>query len=181
MANEFSTDRIDVIATDHAPHTLEEKSNTYFNAPSGGPLVQHSLVAAMEMVRQGRLPITTLVQKMSHNPAILFKSKTADLFAKATTQTWWSLIRMPYRPWKSRIFCINVAGRPLKAPFFIPRLRTPLFRAIWLTARDASMRGKMVCGFVFDVVKQILALALLVCVFTINLQSNLHGGCSSVG
>jgi dihydroorotase len=73
ILNAVLDNRIDVIATDHAPHTLEEKSNTYFNAPSGGPLVQHSLVAAMEMVRQGRLPITTLVQKMSHNPAILFQ------------------------------------------------------------------------------------------------------------
>jgi dihydroorotase len=73
ILNAVLDNRIDVIATDHAPHTLEEKNNTYFNAPSGGPLVQHSLVAAMEMVRQGRLPITTLVQKMSHNPAILFQ------------------------------------------------------------------------------------------------------------
>jgi dihydroorotase len=73
LLNAVLDNRIDVIATDHAPHTLEEKNNTYFNAPSGGPLVQHSLVAAMEMVRQGRLPITTQVQKMSHNPAILFQ------------------------------------------------------------------------------------------------------------
>lgn len=64
--------RIDVIATDHAPHTLEEKANTYFKAPSGGPLVQHSVVAMLEFVRQGKLTIEKVVEKMAHNPAILF-------------------------------------------------------------------------------------------------------------
>lgn len=66
-------DRIDVIATDHAPHTWEEKSNTYFKAPSGGPLVQHSLVAMLEFYHQGKISLETIVQKMSHNPAILFR------------------------------------------------------------------------------------------------------------
>lgn len=66
-------DRIDVVATDHAPHTAEEKSNTYFNAPSGGPLVQHNLVALLEMVKQGKLSIEKVVQKACHNPAKLFQ------------------------------------------------------------------------------------------------------------
>ncbi len=65
-------DRIDVVATDHAPHTLEEKQNNYLNAPSGGPLVQHALVAMMERVHSGHWTIEQLVQKMCHNPAILF-------------------------------------------------------------------------------------------------------------
>ncbi len=64
--------RIDVIATDHAPHTLLEKSLPYFGAPSGGPLVQHSLVAMLELYHQSRIALTQIVQKMSHNPAILF-------------------------------------------------------------------------------------------------------------
>ncbi len=64
---------IDVIATDHAPHTLEEKQNTYFKAPSGGPLVQHSLVAMLEFFHQGKITLEQIVQKMSHNPAILFR------------------------------------------------------------------------------------------------------------
>lgn len=66
-------DRIDVIATDHAPHTLEEKKNTYFKAPAGGPLVQHSVVAMMAFVQQGKISIERMVEKMSHNPAILFR------------------------------------------------------------------------------------------------------------
>lgn len=68
-------DRVDVIATDHAPHTLEEKQNNYFNAPSGGPLVQHSLVAMMEHYHNGKISIEKIVEKMCHNPAILFKVK----------------------------------------------------------------------------------------------------------
>lgn len=63
---------IDVVATDHAPHTLEEKSNTYFKAPSGGPLVQHSLPAMLEFYLQGKITIEKIVEKMCHHPAILF-------------------------------------------------------------------------------------------------------------
>jgi len=67
------TDKIDVIATDHAPHTLEEKNNSYFKAPSGGPLIQHSLVAMLEYYRSGKLNIERIVEKMCHNPAKLFQ------------------------------------------------------------------------------------------------------------
>jgi len=66
-------DKIDVIATDHAPHTLEEKSNNYIKAPSGGPLVQHGLVAMMEAHHNGKISIEKMVEKMCHNPAILFQ------------------------------------------------------------------------------------------------------------
>jgi len=67
------SDRIDVVATDHAPHTWEEKSNTYFKAPSGGPLVQHSLVVMLEMSRKGYISPEKIVQKMCHAPADLFR------------------------------------------------------------------------------------------------------------
>jgi len=66
-------DKLDVIATDHAPHTLEEKSNTYFNAPSGGPLVQHALPAMLAFVKQKKISIEKVVEKMCHNPAVCFK------------------------------------------------------------------------------------------------------------
>ena len=65
-------DHIDVIASDHAPHTLEEKQYTYFKAPAGGPLIQHSLVAMMAFVQQGKISIERVAEKMCHNPAILF-------------------------------------------------------------------------------------------------------------
>ena len=65
--------RIDVVATDHAPHTLEEKSNNYLNAPSGGPLVQHALLSMFEHAKNGKISIERIVEKMAHNPAILFR------------------------------------------------------------------------------------------------------------
>lgn len=68
-------DRIDIIATDHAPHTIEEKGKPYLEAPSGGPLVQHALVALLEMHRRGRISLEKIVEKTSHNPAILFQIK----------------------------------------------------------------------------------------------------------
>lgn len=67
--------RIDVIATDHAPHTIEEKSEKYIIAPSGGPLVQQSVQAMFDFHEQGKITLETIVQKMCHNPAILFKIK----------------------------------------------------------------------------------------------------------
>jgi dihydroorotase len=66
-------DRIDLIATDHAPHTLEEKNNTYFNSPSGGPLVQHALVAMLELYHKGKIRLEKIVEKMCHAPAICFQ------------------------------------------------------------------------------------------------------------
>lgn len=66
-------DKIDVIATDHAPHTKEEKQNVYTKAPSGGPLVQHALPAMLQFHHQGKISLEKIVEKMCHNPAILFQ------------------------------------------------------------------------------------------------------------
>lgn len=66
-------DRIDVVATDHAPHTIEEKDNPYTKAPSGGPLVQHALVAMLEKYHDGTISLERMVEKMCHNPSILFQ------------------------------------------------------------------------------------------------------------
>ena len=72
LLNGTINDLIDIVATDHAPHTIEEKQNSYFRAPSGGPLVQHSLVAMLELWHRKSIPIEKIVEKMCHNPAILF-------------------------------------------------------------------------------------------------------------
>ena len=69
----LNDDRIDVLATDHAPHTLEEKQNPYTKAPSGGPLVQHALLALLTAVKAGKITLEKLVEKACHNPAILFQ------------------------------------------------------------------------------------------------------------
>ena len=66
-------DKIDVIATDHAPHTLEEKTNKYLSCPSGGPLVQHALVAMFEAHLKGKISVEKIVKKMCHNPAKIFQ------------------------------------------------------------------------------------------------------------
>jgi dihydroorotase len=68
-------DRIDVIATDHAPHTLEEKAQSYLKAPSGGPLIQHSLVAMLDFYHQGKISLEKIADKMAHRVAILFRIK----------------------------------------------------------------------------------------------------------
>lgn len=90
-------DRIDVIATDHAPHTIEEKNNDYNSCPSGGPLVQHALPAMLQFVNDGRITIEKVVEKMCHNPAILFdienrgfikRGYKADLVLVDTNNPW---------------------------------------------------------------------------------------------
>lgn len=69
----LNDDRIDILATDHAPHTREEKNKVYTQAPSGGPLVQHALLAMLTAVKQEKISLEKLVQKACHNPAILFQ------------------------------------------------------------------------------------------------------------
>lgn len=68
-------DRLDVVATDHAPHTLAEKNNTYLHAPSGLPLVQHSLNLMLEFYQQGKISLERIVEKMCHAPADCFRVK----------------------------------------------------------------------------------------------------------
>ena len=64
---------IDIIATDHAPHTIQEKNGTYFTAPSGGPLVQHALLAMLEKAKEGKISVERVAEKMAHAPAICFQ------------------------------------------------------------------------------------------------------------
>jgi dihydroorotase len=89
--------RLDVVATDHAPHTLDEKSNQYIKCPSGGPMVQHSLVAMLELVYRGIFTIDMVVDKMCHSPADLFgiekrgyirEGYFADLVLISPTSRW---------------------------------------------------------------------------------------------
>tara|TARA_X000000368_G_scaffold330282_1_gene267332 strand:- start:752 stop:2089 length:1338 start_codon:yes stop_codon:yes gene_type:complete len=68
----LNSDRIDVVATDHAPHTLDEKQNNYLNCPSGGPLVQHSLIVMFEHYLNEKITLQKIVEKMCNNPANIF-------------------------------------------------------------------------------------------------------------
>ena len=71
----LNDDRIDIIASDHAPHTLFEKSQSYLKSPSGGPMVQHNLLALIECYKRGKIKLEKIVEKACHNPAILFRIK----------------------------------------------------------------------------------------------------------
>lgn len=73
VLNAVLNGKIDVIATDHAPHTKEEKLQTYFNAPSGGPLVQHALVALLELYKNNKITLEKIAEKTAHAPADIFK------------------------------------------------------------------------------------------------------------
>jgi dihydroorotase len=93
-------DRIDVIATDHAPHTVEEKANLYFKAPSGGPLVQHSLPAMLDFYKQGRLSLEKVVEKMCHAPAECFQVDKRGFIREGY---WADLVLIdPDHPWEVR-------------------------------------------------------------------------------
>jgi dihydroorotase len=90
-------DTIDILATDHAPHTLAEKNQVYTKAPSGGPLVQHAIPAMFEKAFEGKMSIEKMVTKMCHNPAVLFQIKDrgyiregyyADLVVVDTNSPW---------------------------------------------------------------------------------------------
>jgi dihydroorotase len=91
------SNKLDVVATDHAPHTLAEKQNTYFKAPSGGPLVQHALPAMLEFYHQKKMTLPQIVQKMCHAPAVVFDVENrgfirpgyyADLVLVDVNQPW---------------------------------------------------------------------------------------------
>ena len=135
-------DRIDVIATDHAPHTLEEKNQSYLKAPSGGPLVQHAVVAMFETFHQGKISIEKIVEKMCHNPAKIFKIEKrgfikegyfADLVIVNSGLPWsvkkenilakcgWS----PFEGYtfKSRITHTFVNGQLVYTPFVVKNIR----------------------------------------------------------
>jgi len=82
LIDAINNDKIDVIATDHAPHTIEEKDGNYMQAAGGGPLVQHSLVAMLELARQGKISIEKVIEKMCHAPAQIFKVQKRGFIRK---------------------------------------------------------------------------------------------------
>jgi dihydroorotase len=131
-------DRIDVIATDHAPHTWEEKTNTYFKAPSGGPLVQHSMVAMLELSLNGKIPLEKVVKKMSHNPAILFRIQRRGFiregyFADLTLVD----MNSPWIVQKSNIL-YKCGWSPLEGQQFRSRIRHT-----WVSGHHAYIDGQI--------------------------------------
>ena len=109
----MNNDLIDIVATDHAPHTIDEKSTSYLNAPSGGPLVQHSLVAMLELYHQKVFSLETIVEKMCHNPAILFNIKDRGFLREGYKAD--VCIVNPDNPWK--VWYDNILYRCGWSPF----------------------------------------------------------------
>lgn len=97
LINGVRNNLIDIVATDHAPHTLEEKQNKYFNSPSGGPLVQHSLCAMLELWHRKVFSLEKIVEMMCHNPAILFNVRKRG-FIREGYQADLCLVN-PSEPW----------------------------------------------------------------------------------
>jgi dihydroorotase len=97
LINGVNNNLIDIIATDHAPHTLSEKGNSYFKAPSGGPLIQHTLVIMMELWHRKVFSIEKIIEMMCHNPAILFNIRNRG-FIREGYQADLCLVD-PSRPW----------------------------------------------------------------------------------
>ncbi|HTX87483.1 MAG TPA: dihydroorotase, partial [Bacteroidales bacterium] len=98
LLNGLLKDRLDLVATDHAPHTWEEKQRPYEKCPSGGPMIQHSLVAMLELCRQGKLSPEKVVEKMCHAPAILYRIKERGFIRKGYHA---DLVRVsPDAPWE---------------------------------------------------------------------------------
>ena len=106
-------DRIDVIATDHAPHTIEEKSQPYSKAPSGGPLVQHALIAMLEFYKQGKISLEKIVEKMAHSPAICFQIENRGFIREGY---WADLVLVDLNK-RSTVSRVNVLSKCGWSPF----------------------------------------------------------------
>ncbi len=97
LINAVNNNLVDVVATDHAPHTLEEKNNTYFKSPSGGPLIQHSLNIMLELWHRKIFSLEKIVEMMCHNPAILFNIRKRGFIRKGYKAD--LVLVDPYNPW----------------------------------------------------------------------------------
>jgi dihydroorotase len=132
---------IDIIATDHAPHTLAEKCAPYFTAPSGGPLVQHSLVMMLELCHRGVLTPVLVVKKMCHNPAIIFNISDRGFIRKGYKAD--LVLVNPDMPWTvSRDNILYKCGwSPLEGTTFRSRVVTTIVNGVPVFA-DGVLTGR---------------------------------------
>ncbi len=132
---------IDVIATDHAPHTLEEKNNSYFKAPSGGPLIQHSLVAMLEFYHQGKITIEKVVEKMSHHPAILFQVENRGFIREGHYAD--MVLVDPNKPWT--VSNENILSHCKWSPFEGQKFNSSVLKT-WVSGNLVYNDGQIVEG-----------------------------------
>ena len=126
LINGVKDNFIDIIATDHAPHTLGEKSKGYFEAPSGGPLIQHSLIAMMELYHKGIFTVEKVVEMMCHNPAILFRIKNRGFIREGYKAD--LCIIEPVNPWtvNRKDLLYKCGWSPFEGTSFSNRVRTTI-------------------------------------------------------
>lgn len=132
--------RIDIIATDHAPHTLTEKVAPYFSAPSGGPMIQHSLTVMLELCHRGELTPVTVVEKMCHNPAIIFNVAERGFLRKGYKAD--IVLVNPDAPWT--VSGDNILSKcgwsPLEGTTFRSRVMTTIVNGVTVFA-DGRLTG----------------------------------------
>jgi dihydroorotase len=132
---------IDVIATDHAPHTIEEKNNPYFKAPSGGPLVQHSVVAMLEFYHRKKISLERIVEKMCHNPAILFRIEKRGFVREGYFA---DLVMVDInKPWA--VNKENILAKCGWSPFEGESFQSSIDKT-WVSGRLAYDKGKIIEG-----------------------------------
>ena len=133
--------KLDIIATDHAPHTLEEKSGSYFNTPSGGPMVQHSLVVMMELHRHGVISLENIAAKMCHNPAIVFNIKERGYIREGYKAD--LVIVDPDSPWTvaKENLLYKCGWSPLEGTRFSSRIHTTIVNGT-IVYENGKLTGK---------------------------------------
>lgn len=119
--------KLDVVATDHAPHTLEEKNNSYLKAPSGLPLVQHSLQIMLDFYHQGKISLEKIIEKMCHAPAICFKVQNRGFIREG--------------------YFADLAILDLQTPYTITK-ESILYKCAWSPLENKTFRGKVTHTFV---------------------------------
>ncbi len=136
-------DRIDLIATDHAPHTEEEKKGHYFDTPSGAPLVQHGLTAMFELYRKRRISMQKIVEKMCHNPAELFRLKDRGYIRKGYYAD--LVLLDPDRAWtvdKANLF-YKCAWSPLEGEHFHGRVSHTFVNGTLAYRHEYGQKGEL--------------------------------------
>jgi dihydroorotase len=142
--------KIDVVATDHAPHTIDEKSKSYFHAPSGGPLVQHSLVAMLEFYHRGLISLEQIVDKMCHAPADIFQVAKRGYIEKGY---WADLVLLNLNePWvvSASNILYKCGWSPFEGQKFQSKVHTTIANGNIVYSNDTIIEGTRGKRLVFD-------------------------------
>ncbi len=143
-------DRIDIVATDHAPHTTEEKSRNYYQSPSGGPLVQHSLIAMLEFHREGKISLEKIIEKMCHAPADIFHISKRGYIRKGY---WADLVLVDLNsPWvvnKSNILS-KCGWSPFENVQFSSKIHTTLVNGMLVYDNEQIIESKAAAPLEFE-------------------------------